>query len=86
MNKKHQKTLQEIFKNPVPSNVKWKDIEALFIHLGAEVKEARGSRILVHLNGIKIVFHRPHPQRETDRGALVSVRKFLEKAKVYVSC
>ena len=28
------------------------------------------------------VFHRPHPQKETDKGALVSLRKFLENADV----
>ncbi len=27
MNKKQRKTLEQIFKNPVQSNVKWNDIE-----------------------------------------------------------
>ena len=30
MNKKHHKTLEMIFKNPVQSNVRWDDIEKLF--------------------------------------------------------
>jgi hypothetical protein len=36
----------------------------------------------VALNGIRAVFHRPHPTNETDKGALSSVRKFLENAGV----
>ena len=28
------------------------------------------------------VFHRPHPRKETDKGAVKSVRKFLENAGV----
>jgi hypothetical protein len=28
------------------------------------------------------VFHRPHPRKETDKGAVKSVRKFIEAAGV----
>lgn len=82
MNKKHRKTLEMIFKTPVLSNVKWIDIESLFIHLGAEISEGSGSRVRIILHEVKAVFHRPHPRRETDKGALVSVRKFLENAGI----
>ncbi len=82
MSKKHQKTLQAIFKIPVPRNVKWTDIESLFVAVGGEISEGRGSRVRVMLNGIKAVFHRPHPQKETDKGALVCVRRFLENAGI----
>jgi len=34
------------------------------------------------LNNVVAVFHRPHPQKETDKGALKSVRRFLENAGV----
>ena len=57
-------------------------IESLFVSLGAAVEEGRGSRIRILLNHQEAVFHRPHPQKETDKGALVSVRKFLENAGV----
>lgn len=46
--------------------------------LGAEITEGRGSRVRVYLNGVRAVFHRPHPQKETDKGAVKSVRRFLE--------
>ncbi len=82
MNKKHQKTLELIFKRPVQSNVRWDDIEALLESLGAEISEGSGSRVRIVLNGRKGAFHRPHPKRETDKGALVSMRRFLEEAKV----
>lgn len=82
MNKKNRKTLESIFKNPVQSNVKWDDIEVLFNNLGAEISEGSGSRVRILLNGVKAVFHRPHPKRETDKGALMSVRKFLINAGV----
>lgn len=82
MNKKHRQTLHTIFKVPVSSNVKWADIESLFVALDGEISEGRGSRVRIELNGIKAVFHRPHPRKETDKGALVSVRRFLENAGI----
>ena len=82
MNKKHEKTLRLVFKIPPLSNVCWSDIEGLFRGLGAEISEGSGSRVRVLLNGVKAVFHRPHPKSETDKGALVSVRRFLKNAGV----
>lgn len=82
MSKKHQQILKAIFKIPVPSNVKWSDIESLFYNLGAEISEGRGSRVRIVLNGVKAIFHRPHPKKETDKGALISIRKFLENAGI----
>ena len=80
MNQKHRKTLKAIFKKPVPSNIRWSDIENLFIHLGADVSEGKGSRVAIELNGEEAVFHRPHPSPDTDKGAVKSVRRFLENA------
>jgi len=80
--KKHNDTLAAIFHTPTLANVKWSDIESLFIALGAQVSEGRGSRVRILLNERIAVFHRPHPRKETDKGALVSVRRFLESAGV----
>jgi len=82
MNKKHERTLEAIFKVPVQSNVAWRDCEKLLVSLGAEISEGEGSRVRIALNERRAVFHRPHPQKETDKGALVSLRKFLENAGV----
>lgn len=80
MNKKQQGTLESIFEKPVRSDINWADIESLLAGLGATITEGRGSRVRVALNGVKAVFHRPHPERVTDRGQVVSVRKFLTEA------
>ena len=42
MKRKHQKTLELIFHHPVSGNIKWNDIESLFIELGAEISEREG--------------------------------------------
>ena len=82
MDNKHQKTLEAIFEKPERANILWRDIEALFIALGAEITDGNGSRRRVALKGVRAVFHRPHPQKETDKGAVKSVRRFLEAAGV----
>lgn len=82
MNRKHQRTLEAIFSTPVRASINWKDIESLFSALGAKIEEGRGSRVRILLNEEEAVFHRPHPQKETDKGAVVSVRRFLENAGV----
>ena len=79
---KHQKTLRAIFADPVRSNIKWADIESLLMALGAERDEGSGSRVRFALNGIRATFHRPHSQKETDRGAVKSVRRFLEEGGI----
>ena len=77
--KKHLKTLDAIFKNPISANIKFKDIEGLLQALGADIQEREGSRIAVVLDGQVRVFHRPHPSPNTDKGAVMSVRKWLEQ-------
>ena len=84
MNSKQKKTYKEIFADPVRSNIEWSDIEGLFVALGAEVTEGNGSRVRVKLNGERAVFHRPHPDSTTDKGAVKSVRRFLENAGIRV--
>jgi hypothetical protein len=75
----HRRTLNALYASPTPANIAWKDIEALFRGLGAEVSEREGSRVAVVLFGEVRVFHRPHPSPHTDKGAVASVRKWLEQ-------
>lgn len=82
MNNKHLKTYNEIFSNPIRLDISWDDIESLFVALGAELSEGNGSRIRIKLNNERAVFHRPHPKRLTDKGAIKSIRKLLENAGV----
>ena len=78
----HKRTYEAIFRDPVVSNISWNDIEALLLALGAELREGRGSRVRIVLNGVRAVFHRPHPEKETDRGAVRSMRRFLQEAGI----
>jgi hypothetical protein len=83
LNSGNRKTLEAIFTNPVPSNIPWSDIERLFLALGGTVDNKRsGSRVAVFLRGRVAVFHEPHPNPDTDRGAVRNVRKFLSECGV----
>jgi hypothetical protein len=80
--RKHQKTLERIYARPTSGNIQWKDIESLLVGLGADLSEGEGSRIGVRLFGEIRVFHRPHPSPDTDKGAVASIRKWLEDNEV----
>ena len=84
MNSKQKSVYEMIFKDPVQSNIEWRDIENLLTSLGAVISEGNGSRVRIELNGIRAVFHRPHPEKVTDKGAIKSMRKFLENAGVKI--
>lgn len=77
MKNKHKETLGRIFHNPIQSGIKWKDIETMLLAMGAEISEGHGSRVRIALKGMRAVFHRPHPQKETDKGAIIPMRRFL---------
>lgn len=82
LNKRHQKTLKDIFDDPVRSNISWSDIEKLLAALDAQISEGKGSQVRIYLNGVRAVFHRSHPEKETDRGAVKAVRRFIKEAGV----
>ena len=82
MNSKQRKTLSAIFTDPVSGGILWADIEKLLEACGARKSEGRGSRVRFSLNGVLATFHRPHPKPTTDKGAVKSVRRFLENAGI----
>jgi hypothetical protein len=82
LNRKQAKTLAAVFEHPVRADILWSDIVRLFEALDAIVTQGRGSRIRVYLNDVRAVFHEPHPEKETDKGAVKSVREFLENAGI----
>ena len=79
MKRNHDRTLAAIFSRPVSGSIPWGDIESLFKALGAEVEEREGSRVAVVLFSEARVFHRPHPSPDTDKGAVASIRKWLDE-------
>ena len=82
MNNKQRQTLNKILEKSERSDIPWSNIESLIIALGGEISEGRGSRVRIVLNDVKAVFHRPHPERATEKGAVKSVRRFLQEAGV----
>ncbi|MCB1237015.1 MAG: type II toxin-antitoxin system HicA family toxin [Verrucomicrobiae bacterium] len=82
VNNRQRKILEAIFEDPVRSNISWAEIESLLRTCGAEISEGRGSRVRFALNGVRAVFHRPHPSPDTDRGAVRSMRRFLTEAGI----
>lgn len=79
LKRKSHKTLRQIYTQPISANIKWRDIEALFLELGAEIEEREGSRIAVVLFEQVRVFHRPHPNPDTGKGAVASIKKWLSE-------
>ncbi|MCC6861761.1 MAG: type II toxin-antitoxin system HicA family toxin [Bryobacterales bacterium] len=77
---RHQPTLEAILEKR--ANIPWAEIESMLRHFGAEISEGRGSRVRISLRGIRAVFHRPHPQKETNCGAVASMRRFLVEADI----
>jgi hypothetical protein len=82
MNKRQRQTLDKVFEKPERSDIKWANIEGLFVALGAELSEGSGSRVRVALNDVRAVLHRPHPFKVTNKGTVKSVRSFLQEVGV----
>ncbi|MYI93668.1 type II toxin-antitoxin system HicA family toxin, partial [Candidatus Poribacteria bacterium] len=75
MNKRHRRTLDVIFAQPISGNIKWRNVESLLKNLGAIITERAGSRVAVSLNNCIAVFHRPHPNPNMDKGAVRDLRR-----------
>src|SRR4051794_21500924 len=83
LNSKNRKTLEAIFETPVRSDIAWSDIEGLLRALGGIVDSKRkGSRVGVSLRGVRAVFHEPHPNPSTDKGAVKNVRDLLVRCGI----
>ena len=82
LSKKHQKTLEAIFRTQTPATLQWRRIEALFMALGATKKEKKGSGVVFRLNGKRVTFHIPHPRKEVQRYQIRRTRNFLEEVGI----
>lgn len=71
-----------MFRRPTQASINWRDIESLLVACGADIEERAGSRVVIELNDVIAVFHRPHPRKETDKGSVASVRRFLAEAGI----
>ena len=66
-------TLKAIGEDPVRADIEWRDVESLLNALGAEITEGNGWRVRFSLNGVRAVFHEPHPEKEMKKGAIRSL-------------
>lgn len=82
MSSKHARTLREVFTDPTKANIEWDSIEKMLKHYGAHLEERAGSRVAVEVNGVRSIFHRPHPQKEAKRSLVRAVREFCEESGI----
>lgn len=82
MNSAQRRTLEAVFADPTPSNLAWRQLEGLFVALGAQMIEGRGSRVRFELNGVIATFHRPHPHKEAKPYQVRDARVFLIQAGI----
>ena len=75
-------TLEEIFRRPTASGIRWDDIISLLEACGAYLEERKGSRVAVEIGETTAILHRPHPRSTIDKGMVADIRKFLEEAGV----
>lgn len=82
MSTRHRRTLEAVYRDPVSATIVWDDVERMLVHHGATIREGRGSRISVDLNGLAADFHRPHPQKEAKQYQIRDVRALLTLAGI----
>ncbi|HUF08003.1 MAG TPA: type II toxin-antitoxin system HicA family toxin [Rhodothermales bacterium] len=75
---RHRKTLEAIFRKPTRPDIRWSDVERLFVAVGSEISEGGGSRVRIKLGNQVKTFHRPHPSDMAKRYAVEAAREFLK--------
>jgi hypothetical protein len=79
-----RRTLLSIFSDPLPRSLEWHQIELLFIAMGAQVIEGRGSRVRFMIGDVIGTFHRPHPSKDAKPYQIRDARSFLLNAGVRI--
>ena len=82
MNRKHRKTLSDLFAIPVRRNIGWSDVVSLIRAVGGAVIEGSGSRVRFDLKDVSLNIHSPHPRPELKVYQVKAVRDFLTQAGV----
>ena len=75
-----RRTLEAVFRHPVPNNLAWSDALHLIERLGAARQEPNG-RLQFTIGEHRHVFHQPHSKELTPED-VAQLRKFLESAGV----
>ncbi len=79
VSRRHNKTLEAIFREPTAASIKFSDVEKLLVSLGGRLIEGRGSRVsFLFSDNHKWEAHRPHPGKEVKKYQVESLRRFLQ--------
>jgi hypothetical protein len=76
----HLRTYNTIFQHPVSHNLEWRNVRALFKHLGEVVEQPNGN-LRVTRNGQSIVLHTPRTKDVAEVEELMELRHFLERSE-----
>ncbi len=82
MSHKHENLLRTIFRDPINTNIHFREVESLLVHLGAAVENLSGARIRVKLNGYEDTLHRPHHGSTLGRQDVKHLREVLARSRV----
>ncbi len=85
MSHKHLHVLEAIFREPVSSNIQWREVESLLKHLGALVEPSHGARFRIVLNKHEFFVHHPHHGNEFAKPEVKHLRECLAAAGVTLS-
>ena len=82
MRTKHRRVLERVFAIPTPSDIRWRELEAMLQACGVEIVERSGSRVGLRMGRERMVVHRPHPKPNTGRATVRDIALFLRAAGV----
>lgn len=80
MKRKHAKVLDAIFRSD--GNVEIRKAEALVRELGGSIEDRGNGLYIASLDGVLLIYDRPHPSPEIGRGLAKRMKEFLENAGV----
>jgi len=84
LNSKTQGTFDQIFQHPITHNLEWRDLKAMFSHLG-EIEEEHNGNLKVTIGTHTIVFQSPDLSENASVETVTSIRHFLRTAHSDVS-
>lgn len=79
--KKMKSIFEKVISGPIKP-MKWQDIQALLLALGAVKREGKGSSLKFIIEGRPIIFHKPHPDNELKRYVIRQIRDYLIKHSI----
>ena len=85
MSQKHKHVLEAIYREPLSSNIQWREVESLLKHLGAEIEPSHGARFRILLNKHEFFVHHPHHGNEFAKPEVKHLRECLAAAGVTLS-